>query len=135
MKTRRLAKRPSGQLPSLPEFARLYIVEARDDRMAPLIEDGARLAVSRDERPRAGDIIVIWYQPKEDVPPQCIVRRMALNMAHTVRCWPHVEHPESEAHAALVYEQLNPPQTRSVECCKVLAVHKALGDQAETGGG
>jgi hypothetical protein len=53
-----------------------------------------------------------------------------------VKKYPYKDHPESEVHAIIVLEQLNPPQCYSVPRNRIYAIHKAVayGPAAEMGG-
>jgi hypothetical protein len=110
----------------LPEQYALAVV---GDCMAPTIADGANIVVSKTEKYKPGDIVVIWFRP-ELVKAGCApsaVKRLTLAIPPWVKSFPYKDHPGSNVSAALVIEQDNPRQTYSVPCSSVAAIHKFTG--------
>lgn len=96
--------------------------------MLPAIPDLAVVGISKVERPRPGDYVILWRRP-ELVPPgqhQGILKRLVLNIPPYVK-FPWREHPDSDVHAIALVEMLNPHRQFTYKCADLLAVHKAIG--------
>ena len=106
----------------------IYCSTCEGDCLQPLIPNGAVIAFSKLEVPKAGDFVSIWQRPEITAGKhQAIVKRLVMNIAPWVKSFPHKEHPQSTVAALIMAEQMNPKRTFTIECKDVLAVHKAIG--------
>ena len=124
---------PSRQFTDPATLPDLYCSTCEGDCLQPLIPNGATIAFSKLEVPKAGDFVVVWKRPEivEAGRHQAIVKRMVMNIPPWVKSFPFKEHPQSEVHALIVAEQMNPRRAFSIKCSDVIAVHKAIGYLAE----
>ena len=122
--------RPFTDPATLPD---VYCSTCEGDCLEPLIPNGATIAFSKLEAPKQGDFVVVWKRP-EIVEPgrhQAIVKRLVMGIPPWVKSFPLKEHPQSDVHALIVAEQMNPRRAFSIKCSDVIAVHKAIGYLAE----
>jgi hypothetical protein len=106
----------------------LYCMALDGDCLEPLIPDRAAIMIKKSEKFGVGDIVCIWFRPGLIKPggTQSWLKRVTMNMPDWVK-FPYKEHPESEASALIMVEQLNPPINYAVKLKNILAVHKAIG--------
>lgn len=102
--------------------------------MHPEVPDGAKAVFSKSEKPVAGDLVVVWYAPRilkpGDLP--CATKRLVMAPPPWVKRFPYADHPESNVHALLMVEQLNPARQYGILCSEIIALHKFLGVQSFT---
>ena len=56
---------------------------------------------------------------------QGTIKRLVLGAPPWVKAFPYRDHPESDVHAVIVVEALNPKQQFAIKCSDLLAMHKA----------
>jgi Peptidase S24-like len=98
------------------------------DCMMPEIADNDLLHFDKHEPVKAGDMVAIFLRPELLSPGELQVRvkRLATDIPHWVT-FPYQDHPDSDVHALIIAEMLNPRRRFMVKCSSVLAVHKCLG--------
>ena len=118
-------KQPANDPASAPKR---YIVMLAGACMQPVMKDGAAVMVDRDARPKAGDLVVIYFKPEHVRPGQSnsSLKRLVTNIPDYVK-WPWTEHPKSDVHAMVVFEMLNPPEQFQCKAQDLLAIHKVIG--------
>lgn len=101
----------------------------KGDCLAPGVPDGATIAFSRLESPKVGDFVIIWRRPEHVGPDglQAMIKRLAMEIPPWVKKFPYKDHPDSNVHALLMVEQINPRRLYTFKCSDVLALHKAIG--------
>ncbi|NQW09544.1 MAG: hypothetical protein HQ481_06655 [Alphaproteobacteria bacterium] len=111
-------------------FPELYAMKLSGDCLAPDLMDGDEVKFSSVEPPVVGDFCIFIMQP-ELVPRggmQCIIKRMVMAPPPYVKL-PFRENPQSEVHALVMAEQLNPRRQFMIKCEHLLAIHKFVGVQ------
>lgn len=105
-----------------------YIVMLDGACMQPVMKDGAAVMVDKNAPCEGGDLVVIYYKPEHVRPgdAHASLKRLVLAVPPYVK-WPWKEHPQSEVHAMIVFEMLNPPQQFQAKAADLLAVHKVIG--------
>lgn len=120
---------PAGPFIDPAELPEHYALIAYGTCMLPEIPDGENCAFSAKEKPQPGDLVALWYRP-DLVPagqPQVRLKRLVTAIPSFVT-FPYREHPQSEVHALVIVEQINPRIIRfGVRCADLLAVHKFIG--------
>jgi hypothetical protein len=124
-------QRVPGYSDKLPD---VYCVKLDGDCLSPLIPDGAAVFLKKSEKVASGDIVAIWFRPESIAPGghPAGLKRLTLNIPFFVT-FPHKDHPNSDVIPILAFEQLNPPQSYTMRCSDVVAVHKAIGYVADAG--
>jgi hypothetical protein len=112
---------------TLPDY---YAMVCDGACLAPVVCDGAVVAISKTDKPRQGDFIAVWFRP-EFVKPgehQVIFKRMFLDLPGIVEGFPYEGSPNPDAAMpALVIEMFNPEKKFPIPCNMVMAIHKAVG--------
>ena len=109
-----------------------YALTLQGDCLAPVIPDGASVGIDKHAKPKAGDIVCIWFRPEATAPDglQCTLKKLVFNIADWVT-FPYRDHPKSEVVPVLIVKQFNPERQYTIKCSNVLAVHKATGYTAK----
>jgi hypothetical protein len=105
-----------------------YIVRLDGDCLEPLVMNGAQVVIERDAKIACGDLVLLFFKP-EHVPGgkyQTILKRVVMAPPPYVK-FPYREHPDSEVHALVVVEMLNPHRTFAYKCEHLLGIHKCIG--------
>lgn len=119
-----------GRTPIDPStYPDVYCLTIDGDCMEPLLPHGSSVVMKKSEKFKAGDVVCIWFKPELCGPDghQSWLKKLTLNIPPWVKSFPHYDHPDSNVRAALLVEQLKPPQGYSMRLSDVLAVHKAVG--------
>jgi hypothetical protein len=127
VKRRAAAQPQQDKTPTVPPNDPLYALIVKGSCLAS-VPDGTTIAVARDERPEAGDYVVLWFRSGR----MPIVKRLTLKVPHMVKAFPYTFPPGSEAMPAIVFEQQNPPLCYSIEATRLAALHKVIGKFSET---
>lgn len=108
----------------------IYAMKLSGDCLEPELMDGAEVVFSKTETPKVGDFCIFIMRPEMVRPGgmQSIIKRLMTAIPPHVEL-PFREHPDSEVHAVVMAEQLNPRRTYMIECERLLAVHKFVGVQ------
>jgi Peptidase S24-like len=111
------------------KFKSTYALIGDGDCMSPIIENGTCIGVDPKVRAKAGDIVVVW--PASGTRPS--IKRLTHNIPFFVKGFPYLLPKGSEVSPVLLMESINPNQHFSIECCKVKALHVAIGTFAKAG--
>ena len=116
---------PSYEVDNLPD---VYCMKLDGDCLEPLIPHGASVVLKKSERIAAGDIVCVWFHPRIIKPgmPSAWLKRLQSNIPPWVK-FPYADHPDSNVQAALLLEQITPPQSYRIKCSDVIGLHKAIG--------
>ncbi len=117
----------TGLLPD--EMPDIYAMGCAGDCLLPVFKDGCFLKFSKSEPYEVGDFVVLYKRPELVRPGgfQAIIKRLVNKPAAWVT-FPWKNHPNSDAHPAVMVAQLNPPRTFAVPCDHLLGIHKCLGE-------
>lgn len=110
---------------TLPER---YILIVDGACLEPDIPNGTHVLIERDGKVAASDLAVLYFKP-DRIPPgegNSSLKRVVMPPPHYVK-FPWREHPQSEAHAVLIVEMINPRRQFAVKCEHLLGIHKCLG--------
>ena len=111
-------------------FPELYAMKLSGDCLAPDLMDGDEVKFSSVEPPVVGEFCIFIMRPELVRPGgmQCMIKRMVMAPPPYVKL-PFREHPDSEVHALVIAEQLNPRRQYMIKCENLLAIHKFVGVQ------
>ncbi|MBK5960279.1 hypothetical protein CCR97_19030 [Rhodoplanes elegans] len=110
------------------KFPDVYALTADGDCMGAELPNGAKLGFTTAERPRRGDIVVLWFRPGRVPagPHQARVKRLVREPPSWVS-FPHQDVPGSEVEPFLAVEMTHPPRRFEIRCADLLAMHKFIG--------
>ncbi len=105
-----------------------YVVHCLGTCLEPDITDGTPVLVEKHGKIAPGDLVVLFFKP-EHAPAgkyQAILKRLVMAPPPYVS-FPWREHPESDVHALIIVEMLNPHKQFAYKCEYLLGVHKCIG--------
>lgn len=117
--------KPFIDIASLPD---IYAMGCVGDCMSPLFEDGVTLIFDKIAPVRRGDTVVIWWKPEFqplDTPP-AIVKRLVMDFPFME--YPYEPHPDNNVIPSIVVSMLNPPRQMRINCERIAAIHRCLGE-------
>jgi hypothetical protein len=96
-----------------------------------MVQHGEQAIFTKLEKPKAGDLVVIWLRPGLVKPgePPCMLKRLVMAPPSFVKAFPWTDHPASDVRALIIIEQLNPLQRFSIMCADIVALHRFVGTQ------
>jgi hypothetical protein len=104
-----------------------YAVSVRGTCMVPNVQDGDEAIFTKLEKPKAGDLVIVWHKPKPGLPP-CSLKRLVLAPPAFVK-FPWADHPGSDVVPIVMVEQINPRRQYQLLCSDILAMHRFVGTQ------
>ena len=109
-----------------------YAMRVTGNCMAPQIKDGAQAVFSKVEKPKPGDLVILYFRPELVAPGSlpASIKRLVLAPPSYVK-FPWREHPDSTVHALVICEQTNPPRQYHFKCENLLAIHKFIRTQGK----
>lgn len=106
----------------------IYSSQAHGNCLASVFAKGSRLIMSKREKPRAGDLVALWFDPerlRDDARPRSFVR-LACDLPAGLR-FPY--HPKSsrEITPLVRVEKFNPAQEIAIPATRIVAMHRVIG--------
>jgi hypothetical protein len=121
----RCAAIPTGPSIDPTSLPKEYGLVVEGDCLSSSIASGTVVVVS-NERPRSGDLAVIWLRGH----PQALLKRLVLGQMPGVT-FPYVQNTTSEIAPFIVVAMTNPPQQYRIRCVDILALHRCIGPVPE----
>lgn len=110
------------------ELPRQYALLLDGDCMEPRIPDRGVGIMDREAPFAPGDVVCIWLDPERVAPGghRAWMKKLSAHIPPFVT-FPWREHPDSEMHAMVICDQINPPRRYCLPCTDIVAVHKVIG--------
>ena len=106
----------------------LYAMPVIGDCLAPEIPDGALVVVDKTAPYKVGDLVIVFRRGASlGDQPRAMVKRLLMAPPPWVKAFPFRDHPQSDVHALMMLEQINPRGHFTVRCADVLAIHRCFG--------